>query len=143
MTAHYQSMHAAVKMLISRIHALHRLVTQMQSGGGSSSSSWPHRLTNQSAVGRVACSNRSLVLVRRSQCSISAIWVMMTQPEPDTSCSCGNVLVPSCLSMPAGALPYDHQLVRQAAALVRRLPVLDTPQFHEDYLTVCLSQHPP
>jgi hypothetical protein len=35
----------------------------------------------------------------------------------------------------AGALPYDHQLVRQAATLVRRLPVLDTPQFHEDYLT--------
>lgn len=33
-------------------------------------------------------------------------------------------------------MPYDHQLARQAAALVRRLPVLDTPQFHEDYLTV-------
>jgi COP9 signalosome complex subunit 6 len=65
LTAHYQSMHAAVKMLISRIQALHQLVSQMQSG----------------------------------------------------------------------ALPYDHQLARQAAALVRRLPVLDTPQFHEDYLT--------
>ncbi len=35
-------------------------------------------------------------------------------------------------------MPYDHQLARQAAALVRRLPVLDTPQFHEDYLTVRL-----
>lgn len=34
MTAHYQSMHAAVKMLISRIHALHKLVTQMQAGEG-------------------------------------------------------------------------------------------------------------
>ncbi len=32
MTAHYQSMHAAVKMLISRIQALHQLVSQMQSG---------------------------------------------------------------------------------------------------------------
>lgn len=31
-TAHYQSMHAAVKMLISRIHALHSLVSQMQTG---------------------------------------------------------------------------------------------------------------
>jgi hypothetical protein len=34
-TAHYQSMHAAVKMLISRIHALHSLVSQMQTGGQS------------------------------------------------------------------------------------------------------------
>lgn len=65
LTAHYQSMHAAVKMLINRIAALHQLVSQMQ----------------------------------------------------------------------AGSIPYDHQLVREATALISRLPVLDSPQFHDDYLS--------
>jgi len=35
----------------------------------------------------------------------------------------------------AGEVPYDHRLAREATALLRRLPVLDTPQFHTDSLT--------
>ena len=109
-TAHYQSMHAAVKMLISRIHALHGLVSQMQTGG-------------------------RLLMVHRPPARSSGpvagarhVAVFHLMPKHQT-------LLDSVILLMAGALPYDHQLVRQAATLVRRLPVLDTPQFHEDYLT--------
>jgi len=40
-------------------------------------------------------------------------------------------------------VPYDHRLAREATALLRRLPVLDTPQFHTDRLTVRRRGHVP
>ncbi len=40
-----------------------------------------------------------------------------------------------CLERLAGDQP-DHALVRQAAALVRRLPVMDVKQFDSSFLTV-------
>ena len=36
----------------------------------------------------------------------------------------------------AGRQPYDHQLVRQASSLVRRLPAVKSPEFDKAYMTV-------
>lgn len=67
LVSHYQSMHAAVKILVSRISLLHSIVERME----------------------------------------------------------------------AGEIPFDHKLARDTTALLRRLPVMDTPQFHTDNATEC------
>jgi cytochrome c556 len=36
----------------------------------------------------------------------------------------------------AGELPFDHEVVRQAAGLTRRLPAVDSLEFGADYTTV-------
>ena len=38
--------------------------------------------------------------------------------------------------MGAGQVPYDHDLLRQASSLLRRLPAMESKQFKEEYLTV-------
>ncbi|KAK9787263.1 hypothetical protein WJX73_001466 [Symbiochloris irregularis] len=38
-------------------------------------------------------------------------------------------------AMAKGELPYDHQLVRQASSLVRRLPAVKSAEFSKDYMT--------
>lgn len=38
-------------------------------------------------------------------------------------------------AMQQGHLPYDHQLVRQASSLIRRLPAVKAPDFSTDYMT--------
>lgn len=43
-----------------------------------------------------------------------------------------------CWIFGSGTGEYDHTLVRQAAALVRRLPVMESPQFDSSFLTVRL-----
>ncbi|PSC73827.1 COP9 signalosome complex subunit 6a [Micractinium conductrix] len=37
--------------------------------------------------------------------------------------------------MQSGELPFDHELVRQAAGLIKRLPAVDSQQFGADYTT--------
>ncbi|KAL4855882.1 COP9 signalosome complex subunit 6a [Chlorella vulgaris] len=39
------------------------------------------------------------------------------------------------LKMQSGELPYDHELVRQASGLIKRLPAIDSQQFGQDYTT--------
>ncbi|KAL4437304.1 hypothetical protein ABPG75_004443 [Micractinium tetrahymenae] len=39
------------------------------------------------------------------------------------------------LKMQSGEVPFDHDLVRQAAGLIKRLPAIDSPQFGADYTT--------
>ncbi|KAI7842094.1 hypothetical protein COHA_004289 [Chlorella ohadii] len=39
------------------------------------------------------------------------------------------------LKMQSGEVPFDQGLVRQAAALTKRLPAVDSPQFASDYTT--------
>ncbi|EFN52982.1 hypothetical protein CHLNCDRAFT_58697 [Chlorella variabilis] len=39
------------------------------------------------------------------------------------------------LKMQSGEVPFDHQLVRQAAGLIKRLPAVDSQQFGQDYTT--------
>lgn len=46
--------------------------------------------------------------------------------------------------MGAGQVPYDHDLLRQASSLLRRLPAMESKQFKEEYLTVqacCKAVH--
>jgi COP9 signalosome complex subunit 6 len=40
------------------------------------------------------------------------------------------------LRMQSGELPFDHEVVRQAAGLTRRLPAVDSLEFGADYTTV-------
>lgn len=39
-------------------------------------------------------------------------------------------------SSAAGALPYDHSLVRETKGLLRRLPAINTAEFQQDFLAV-------
>ena len=40
------------------------------------------------------------------------------------------------LAMQSGEIPFDHELVRLASGLAKRLPAVDSAQFDRDYATV-------
>ena len=68
------------------------------------------------AAGASACSPRAL---NPALLSIPAYFLFAVRTLP-----------------PAGELPFDHELVRQAAGLIKRLPAVDSQQFGADYTTV-------
>lgn len=58
---------------------------------------------------------------------------------PDIICTRNTLIQPAAALVQmsfAGEVPFDQGLVRQAAALTKRLPAVDSPQFASDYTTV-------
>lgn len=130
MTAHLGSMHSAIKMLISRVALLHQMLLKMQSGEGSSGEGRWHW---GSAVWSTCTWQQGQQQGSRgSSCGSQCALRHALSPEP----------VPRMISWPlhpvasTGEVPFDHGLVRQAAALTKRLPAVDSPQFASDYSTV-------
>lgn len=70
-------------------------------------------------------------------------WLLHTsavdQQPPTLSTHLSTHIFPSrSLSLPlkSGEVPLDHEVVRQAAALTKRLPAVDSQAFGQDYTTV-------
>lgn len=113
-------MHSAIKMLISRVALLHQLLLKMQSGG-----CWA--AAEPCFGSHWADERRSSAVSRRGCFQVASVCVLLFVFSRLPHVHAGHR---------AGEVPFDHDLVRQAAGLIRRLPAVDSQQFGQDYTTV-------
>ena len=128
-------MHSAIKMLVTRLTLLHQLLLKMQSGGPGlgGQAGWLGAVAGCSGWGQWVRVGQQGLPSQQAGLALTDTVPQQRAPPPRATPPLP-ALAPSCPA--AGELPLDHDLVRQAAGLIKRLPAVDSPQFGEDYATV-------
>lgn len=118
MAAHLTGIHSAIKMLNSRIRVLHHYLLAMQKGTAHS----------PALCVCVYVRTRMRVHMLHVEHKGSFLCVIWSRRTHEFS-----------LPLNAGDFPHESSLLRQVSSLLRRLPVIESGKFEDDFLMVRVS----